>query len=34
VALHRIDIDSERISEIGQIARQRTHEVARLFMSH
>ena len=34
VALHRIDIDSERISEVGQMARQRTHEVARLFMSH
>jgi HD-like signal output (HDOD) protein len=34
VALHRIDIDSERISEIGQIARQRTRDVARLFMSH
>lgn len=34
VALHRIDIDSERISEIGQIAVQQTRDVARLFMSH
>ena len=34
VALHRIDIDSERVSEIGQMARQQTREVARLFMSH
>jgi putative nucleotidyltransferase with HDIG domain len=34
VALRRIDIDSERVSEIGQMARQQTREVARLFMSH
>jgi putative nucleotidyltransferase with HDIG domain len=34
VALHRIDIDSERVSEIGQMARQQTRDVARLFMSH
>jgi len=34
VALHRIDIDSERVSEIGQLARQQTRDVARLFMSH
>jgi len=34
VALHRIDIDSERINEIGQMAKQRTRDVARMFMSH
>lgn len=34
VALHRIDIDSDRVSEIGQLARQKTREVARLFMSN
>ena len=34
VALHRIDIESEQINEIGQAARVKTREVARLFMSH
>ena len=34
VALYRIEIDSERISEIGEVARQRTRDVVRLFMSH
>jgi HD-like signal output (HDOD) protein len=34
VALYRIEIDSERISEIGEVARQRTGDVVRLFMSH
>ncbi len=34
VALHRIDIESEQISEIGQAAKLQTREVARLFMNH
>lgn len=34
VALYRIDIESEQISEIGQAARIQTRELARLFMSH
>ena len=34
VALYRIEIDSEKINEIGEVARQRTRDVARLFMSH
>jgi hypothetical protein len=34
VALYRIDIESEQISEIGQAAKLQTREVARLFMNH
>jgi HD-like signal output (HDOD) protein len=34
VALYRIDIESEQISEIGQAAKLQTREVARLFKNH
>lgn len=33
-ALFRIDIESEQISEIGQVARAQTAGLARLFMNH
>jgi hypothetical protein len=34
VALYRIDIESEQISEIGQAAKLQAREVARMFMNH
>ena len=34
IALHQIDIDSEQLNEIGQVAKTRTGEMVRMFMNH